>query len=120
MFDNTLVELALLLGFTPSAHGDLNEDHFVRALHTQVLRVINEAIRRMFGNNLKMVFGRNGQSINHCLVHPVADSLAILRRSAAAEVDANEWPRKFSFALDAKNISPGTMASGGEDLKSRD
>lgn len=99
MFDDPLVELALLLRLTPSAHGDLDEDHFVRALHTRVLRIINEAIRRMFGNKLKMVLGRNGQSIKRRLVHVAADSLAILRRPAAAEVDANEWQRKFSSAF---------------------
>src|SRR5713101_6095051 len=61
--DDAAEKGALLCGLAAGAHGDLHEDDFIRALDAEVLRVVEEILRRIFGDDLEAIVWRNGDGI---------------------------------------------------------
>jgi hypothetical protein len=60
----------------------MDEENVVGALDVEVLRIIDEPVAGVFGENLEAIVFRHIQSLAHSIVNGVADEVFLLRRSA--------------------------------------
>ena len=85
------VQCLLLFEGASLIQGDLDHDKAVRALNTEIIGIIDQAVVIVLCDHLKMVIRRNIDGGKHCLVDDFPNLLAEVRRFPFHKRDANKW-----------------------------
>src|SRR5262245_65569288 len=85
-----LVEGALLVERSSLVERQLDEDAVLGPSNAEVIRVGDEPVFRMLGDDLEAVVLRRIQGRDHGIVDHLADGAAIIGRLAPNEIDASE------------------------------
>src|SRR5450432_1603292 len=84
---HALEEFSFLLWLAAKAQGDLDKDDPVGALDAKVLWIVDQIGSGVLGDDLEMVVGRDGDSLDHGTMHAVSQGFAIFWRGARAKKD---------------------------------
>src|SRR5262245_43977410 len=94
-----LVEGTLLVERSPLVERQLDEDAVLGPSNAEVIRVGDEPVFRMLGDDLEAVVLRRIQGCDHGIVDNLAKCAAIIGRLAPNEIDASDLHATTPFLL---------------------
>ena len=93
-FGDGFEQQLLFLHRAPFADGDLNEHHAITALDPQILRVVDEMLTVVLGEDLEVVVLGHIDTTAQGSVDVLADAFGESGVGVLLDIDANQWNGK--------------------------